>query len=342
MEARSTPLAAEFPMPGCRQACLIDSSRPFPEFADSDIVGPGSLNHSGMSYHDSASPPSLSNDHSHHYSGTMRASLPDETALFVANYLHQLRLKFGMDMTLDRAIQICIGQWDTPDPKPTHAQMGRDHLVSNYSSPSTSVQSSRSTRQSTPSDRVYFRSGAIAQTDHEIFQDGGRLKVRCYEGSCSGNALMKDNFVRHLRRKLSRTAYDRQFLYPERGGKLMSVNTIMKDHVETRGSPARIYELQDRLEHHEDDDKKSGYYPHQLRSTVDNEMLYRDFEQTQTLGDMTITCQGMFIMDELNETYKTCKGAQLARKPIRDNGKDDRKVRAWMRMRIMTREGVKE
>lgn len=74
-----------------------------------------------------------------------------------------------------------------PDPKPTHAQMGRDHFVSNYSSPSTSVQSSRSTRQSTPSDRVYFRSGAIAQTDHEIFQDGGRLKVKCYEGSCSGN-----------------------------------------------------------------------------------------------------------------------------------------------------------
>lgn len=220
MEARSTPLAAEFPMPGCRQVCLIDSPGPFPEFMDSDIVGPGLLNHSDMSYQDSTSPPSyynnhhplnsleentcpdsdcLSNDHSHHYSGTMRASLPDETALFVANYLHQLRLKFGMDMTLDRAIQICIGQWDTPDPKPTHAQMGRDHFVSNYSSPSTSVQSSGSTRQSIPSDRVYFRSGAIAQTDHEIFQDGGRLKVRCYEGSCSGNALMKDNFVRHVR-----------------------------------------------------------------------------------------------------------------------------------------------
>lgn len=33
-----------------------------------------------------------------------------------------------------------------------------------------------------------------------------------------------------LRRKLSRTGYDGQFLYPERGGKLMSVNTIMKDH----------------------------------------------------------------------------------------------------------------
>lgn len=48
-------------------------------------------------------------------------------------------------------------------------------------------------------------------------------------------------------------------------------------------------------EHREDDDKKSGYCPHKLRSTVDNEM-YRDFEQTQTLEDVTITCQGMFIV----------------------------------------------
>ncbi|KAG1898229.1 uncharacterized protein F5891DRAFT_1239840 [Suillus fuscotomentosus] len=298
MEARSTPLAAEFPMPGCRQVCLIDSPGPFPEFMDSDIVGPGLLSHSDMSYQDSTSPPSLSNDHSHHYSGTMRASLPDETALFVANYLHQLRLKFGMDMTLDRAIQICIGQWDTPDPKPTHAQMGRDHFVSNYSSPSTSVQSSRSTRQSIPSDRVYFRSGAIAQTDHEIFQDGGRLKVRCYEGSCSGNALMKDNFVRHhyggstdaqLRRKLSRTGYDGQFLYPER-----EVDVLM-NYARSVQKPVCLG-YHDCEEHHEDDDKKSGYCPHKLRSTVDNEMLYRDLEQTQTLGDMTITCQDIFIM----------------------------------------------
>ncbi|KAG1797875.1 uncharacterized protein HD556DRAFT_247374 [Suillus plorans] len=150
MEARSTPLAAEFPMPGCRQACLIDSSGPFPEFTDSDIMGPGSLNHSGMSYHDSTSPPSycdnhhplnsleenpcpdsdcLSNDHSHHYSGTMRASLPDETALFVANYLHQLGLKFGMDMTLDRVIQICIGQWDTPGHWYYHHLFYRLHCI---------------------------------------------------------------------------------------------------------------------------------------------------------------------------------------------------------------------
>lgn len=44
----------------------------------------------------------------------MHTSLPDETALFVASYLHQLRLTFGTDMTLDQAIRICGGQWDTP------------------------------------------------------------------------------------------------------------------------------------------------------------------------------------------------------------------------------------
>ncbi|KAG2101530.1 hypothetical protein BD769DRAFT_186902 [Suillus cothurnatus] len=133
----------------------------------------------------------------------MHVSLPDETALFVANYLHQLRLTFGTDMTLDQVIRICSGQRDTADPKSTHGQMGRDDFVSNLSSPSmsyTGAQSSGSaTRQSTPSGRAYFRSGVVTRTNHEIFQDGGRLKVRCHEGPCSGNVLMKDNYARHVR-----------------------------------------------------------------------------------------------------------------------------------------------
>lgn len=192
---------------------------------DSNIESQGSLNNPGMSYSTSPSSPSydhshyplnlleenqchdsvcLSNDHSHHYSGVMHASLLDETALFVANYLHQLRLTFGTDMTLDQAIRICGGQWDIPaDPEPTHGHMGKDDFVSNLSSSSTSytsAQSSRSaTRQSTPSGKVYFRSSAVTQTDHEIFRDGGRLKVRCHEGPCSGNVLMKDNYARHVR-----------------------------------------------------------------------------------------------------------------------------------------------
>ncbi|KAG2034584.1 hypothetical protein BDR03DRAFT_599543 [Suillus americanus] len=219
-----TPLAAAFPMTGCRQAHPIDSyEEPFPEFTDSNIASQGSLNHSGMSY--STSPSSYDNHHplnlseenqcrdsvcllngdSPHYSGVMHASLPNETSLFVANYLHQLRLTIGTDMTLDQAIQICVcgGQLDTPDPKPTHGQMGRDDLVSNISSPSTSYtggQFSRSaTRQSTPSGRAYFRSSAVTRVNHEIFRDGSRLKVRCHEGPCSGNVLMKDNYARHVR-----------------------------------------------------------------------------------------------------------------------------------------------
>lgn len=224
MEAH-TPLAATLLMTGCRQARPVDSyGKPFSEFTDSDIPSQGSFHHPGMSY--STSPSSLSydnknhplnlleenqchdsvclsNDHSHHYSGAIHTSLPDETALFVASYLHQLRLTFGTDMTLDQAIRICGGQWDTPDPKPTHGQMGKDNFVSNLSSPSMSYTSSQSsgsaTRQSTPSGRIYFRSSAVTQTDHEIFQDGGRLKVRCHEGTCSGNVLMKDNYARHVR-----------------------------------------------------------------------------------------------------------------------------------------------
>ncbi|KAG2365129.1 hypothetical protein BDR07DRAFT_1399931 [Suillus spraguei] len=81
--------------------------------------------------------------------------------------------------------------------------MGKDDFVSNLCSPSTrhtGTQSSRSSIcQSTPSGRVYFRSSAVTQTNHEIFQDGGRLKVKCYESPCSGNVLMKDNYARHVR-----------------------------------------------------------------------------------------------------------------------------------------------
>ncbi|KAG1822639.1 uncharacterized protein BJ212DRAFT_817567 [Suillus subaureus] len=217
-----TPLAAALLMTGCRQARPIDSyEKPFFEFTDSSIASQGSLNHSGMNY--STSPLSydnnhhplnllenqchnsvcLSDHHSHHYSGVTHVSLPDETSLFVANYLCQLRLTFGTDMTLDQAIRVCGGQCDTPDAKPTHGQAGRDVFVSNLSSPSmsyTGAQSNRSaTRQSTPNERAYFRSSAVTQTNHEIFRDGGRLKVRCHEGPCSGNVLMKDNYARHVR-----------------------------------------------------------------------------------------------------------------------------------------------
>ncbi|KAG1751035.1 hypothetical protein EDB19DRAFT_1674589, partial [Suillus lakei] len=224
MEAR-TPLAAVSLMTGCRQARPIDSyGEPFSEFTDSDIPGQGSLNNSGMSY--STSQPSfsydnshhplnlveenqshgsvcLSNVHSHHVSGVTHASLPDETALFVANYLHQLRMTFGTDMTLDQAIRMCDGRWDTPDTHSVHRQMGRDDFFSNISSPSMSHTGSQSsgsqTRQSTPSGGVYFRSSAVTETAHEIFRDGGRIKVRCHEGLCSGNVLMKDNYARHVR-----------------------------------------------------------------------------------------------------------------------------------------------
>jgi hypothetical protein len=89
------------------------------------------------------------------------------------------------------------------DPKPTHGQMDNDDIISNISSPSTSYTGSQysrpATRQSTSSERIYFRSSAVTQTDHEIFRDGGRLKVRCHEGTCSGNLLMKDNYARHVR-----------------------------------------------------------------------------------------------------------------------------------------------
>ncbi|KAG2065784.1 hypothetical protein BDR04DRAFT_137060 [Suillus decipiens] len=132
MEAH-TPLDAASLMTGCRRICPIDShGEPFSEFTDPNIANQGSLNYSGMSYstypgyddnyhplnllenqcHESAC---MLNDHSYHNSGVIHASSPGETqtALFVANYLHQLRLSFGTDMTLDQAIRICSGQWDT-------------------------------------------------------------------------------------------------------------------------------------------------------------------------------------------------------------------------------------
>jgi hypothetical protein len=37
----------------------------------------------------------------------MHATLPDKTALFVASYLHQLRVIHGMNLTIDQAIWIC-------------------------------------------------------------------------------------------------------------------------------------------------------------------------------------------------------------------------------------------
>jgi hypothetical protein len=40
-------------------------------------------------------------------SGVMHVTLPDKTALFVASYLHQLRVIHGMDLTIDQAIWIC-------------------------------------------------------------------------------------------------------------------------------------------------------------------------------------------------------------------------------------------
>lgn len=244
MEAH-TPLAAALLMTGCRQSRPVDSyGKPFSEFTDSDIASQGSLNHSGMSY--STSPSSYDNknhplnlleeyqcrdsvclsNRSHYYSGVMHTSSPDEMALFVASYLHQLRLTFGTDLTLDQAIRICEGQWDTPDPKPTHDQMGKDSFVSNLSSPSMSYTSSQSsgsaTRQSTPSGRIYFRSTAVTQTDHEIFQDGGRLKVRCHEGTCSGNVLMKDNYARHVRE------HHRGGKRKAGGSSIRRVNSVMK------------------------------------------------------------------------------------------------------------------
>jgi len=48
--------------------------------------------------------------YTHPDGSVMPPSLPDfGTALFVANYLHQLRVTRGMDLTLDQAIQICSG-----------------------------------------------------------------------------------------------------------------------------------------------------------------------------------------------------------------------------------------
>ncbi|KAG2131820.1 hypothetical protein DEU56DRAFT_452399 [Suillus clintonianus] len=220
-----TPLTAALLMTGRRRALPIDSyGEPFTELTDSNIPSQGSLNgldmnHStfstSLSYDNNYRPldllePSqthgtthLSKIHSHHDCGITDASSLDETALFVANYLHQMRLTFGTGMTVDQAIRICSGQWDTPDPDPMHGQMGIDEFGSNISSPSTShtgSQSSRSaTRQSSPSERASFRSSAVMQTDHEIFRDNDRIKVRCLEGPCNGNVLMKDNYARHVR-----------------------------------------------------------------------------------------------------------------------------------------------
>ncbi|KAG1880092.1 hypothetical protein F4604DRAFT_1679204 [Suillus subluteus] len=42
--------------------------------------------------------------------------------------------------------------------------------------------------------------------------------------------------------------------------------------------------------------KKSGYCPHSMRSTVDNDVLIWDFGPTQMLGKTTITCRDMPIM----------------------------------------------
>lgn len=156
-------------------------------------------------------------------SGAVHASLPDKTALFVANYLHQLRVIHGMDMTLDQAIGICGGQLDIPggyfhfpflyvntltpylvaDQNPMHDQYFADTDV-----PSTSHADSQfsksDTHEVTLSGKVPFISNAVMKTSrplikHEIFRDGSRAKVRCLEGRCNGRELMKENYARHVR-----------------------------------------------------------------------------------------------------------------------------------------------
>lgn len=58
------------------------------------------------------------------------------------------------------------------------------------------------------------------------------------------------------------------------------------------------------------DSAKTGYCPHKVRSTVDDEVLRWEFEKTQVLGDTTITCQDVKIMvwclggDECAESNK--------------------------------------
>ncbi|KAG0704820.1 hypothetical protein DFH29DRAFT_997307 [Suillus ampliporus] len=147
----------------------------------------------------------LFNVHSHRDRDVIHTSLPDETALFVANYRHHWRETYDTEATIDQAIRICGGQRDTPDPNPTHGEIERDEFPVNVSSSSTSYTGSQSSRSATrrprPSGRVSFRSSAVIQTDHEIFRDGGRMKVRCLESPCSGNVLMKDNYARHVRER---------------------------------------------------------------------------------------------------------------------------------------------
>ncbi|KAG0704819.1 hypothetical protein DFH29DRAFT_909955 [Suillus ampliporus] len=91
------------------------------------------------------------------------------------------------------------------DLNPVYGQMGRDEFSVNISSPSTSYAGSQSSRSSTSqprlSGRVSFRSNVVRQTNHKIFRDGGRTKVRCLEGPCSGNVLLKDNYARHVRER---------------------------------------------------------------------------------------------------------------------------------------------
>ncbi|OAX40727.1 hypothetical protein K503DRAFT_768324 [Rhizopogon vinicolor AM-OR11-026] len=177
--------------------------RLFSEIMDSDNASQGFLNSSGMDHltspynifdysnnhpslellernpsHGSAHPPRVQ---LHPDSGVMRASLPGRTALFVAN---------GMDVAIDPAIRICDGQWDIPvaNANPMYNQMGRAECLVNISALSTSYADPRSSTSET------------ARPKYEIFRDGGRTKVRCHEGRCSGRrVLMKENYARHVR-----------------------------------------------------------------------------------------------------------------------------------------------
>ncbi|OJA21007.1 hypothetical protein AZE42_02347 [Rhizopogon vesiculosus] len=179
-----------------RQAHAVNPCmRLFSEIMDSDNASQGFLNSSSMDHPTSPynifdysnnhpSPELLEHSPSHGSaqvqlhpdSGVMRASLPDGTAIFVAN---------GMDVALGQAIRICDRQWDIPvaNANAMYDQMGRAEYLVNISASSTSYADPRSstseTCELTLSGRVPFGFGAVLKTatpKHEIFRDGGRTK----------------------------------------------------------------------------------------------------------------------------------------------------------------------
>lgn len=80
-----------------------------------------------------------------------------------------------------------------------HDQMGRAECFANIGAPSTSHADSRSGTSETHEQTLRRNPFISTEGKHEIFRDGNKIKVKCFEGCCQGRELLKGGYNRHVR-----------------------------------------------------------------------------------------------------------------------------------------------